>query len=337
MQRNQIMSLTMAFTAAVLSGTQPLIAQSGPAVVTTAPSGTVVVSDNSNRQVNLKDNLQDRITLIDGTSLVGKITEMNASRVIIKVAGQDLVVEPNKIERVERNILFDPDAEKRRAVEVKTKDGSRYRGSISRADATTTYVQTANGEVPVRNDNVEKIDYLDVEKVRQADAIAARPKKWELTLKGGSMLYQLGTFKDLLSPGYFGLLQVEAPHFLLPWNLRLSPGLQAGYVRNSGKSVSTTKIDLFPGVLTMALSRQLGTLPLDIFVQGNVGVNLTRGIQANANEKLSLDFAYGAELGAKYHLNEMINFRLAGIWHAVSESTATLNHLGAYASVGLMF
>jgi hypothetical protein len=336
MGKKKVHMFIMAAAAAISGGANPLLAQSST-FVTGSTSGSVMVSDTSGRPAAGKDTLQDRITLIDGTSLVGKIGEMNATRVIIKVAGQDVSIDPSRIERVERNIKFDPDADKRRAVEVKTKDGSRYRGSIARADATTTYVQTVTGEVPVRNENIEHIDYLDVEKVRQADAIAARPKKWELSLKGGSMFYQLGTFNDLLSPGYFGLLQVEAPHFLLPFGLRLSSGLSAGYMRNSGKAVSTTRLDLFPGLLTVAVSRQIGSLPLDVFAQGNFGVNLTRGIAAGSNEKLSLDLAYGAELGLKYHLNELINFRIAGIWHAVSESTATLNHLGAYAGVGLMF
>lgn len=336
MGKKIINMLTMVIAATISGGANPLFAQANP-YVTNSPSGSVVVSDTSSRPGASKDALQDRITLIDGTSLVGKITEMNATRVIIKVAGQDISLEPSRIERVERNIKYDADADRRRAVEVKTKDGSKYRGTISRADAATTYVQTTGGEVPVRNENIEQIDYLDAEKARQADAIAARPKKWELSLKGGSMFYQLGTFKDLLSPGYFGLLQVEAPHFLLPFNLRISPGLSAGYVRNSGKAVSTTRLDLFPGLLTVAVSRQIAALPLDVFVQGNVGVNLTRGIAANTNEKLSLDLAYGAELGLKYHLSELINFRIAGIWHAVSESNATLNHVGAYAGIGLMF
>ncbi len=337
MQKLQIMLLIIAIAGTILSGTEPLSAQSNTTAITSTPSGTVVVSDTSNRQINPKDTLQDRITLIDGTSLVGKIVEMNASRVIIKVAGQDLSLDPNRIEKVERNIKFDPDADKRRAVEVKTKDGSRYRGSITRADASTTYVQTATGEVPVRNENIENIDYLDVAKVRQADAIAARPQQWELSLKGGSMFYQLGTFKDLLAPGFFGLLQVEAPHFLLPGNVRIRPGLMAGYVQNSAKSDSSTKFALFPGMLTVGFAYQIGTLPLDVFAQGNVGVNLTRVQTATVAERLSLDFSYGAELGFKYYITTLINVRLAGIWHAVSESTATLNHLGAYASVGFMF
>jgi len=336
MGKKTIHMLTMAIAATMSGGTNPLFSQSNP-YVTSSPSGSVVVTDTSGRSAASKDALQDRITLIDGTTLVGKITEMNTTRVIIKISGQDLSIEPARIERVERNIKYDPDADKRRAVEIRTKDGSRYRGVISRADAGTTFVQTSAGEVPVRNENIDLIDYLDAEKARQADVIAARPKKWELSLKGGSMFYQLGTFNDLLSPGYFGLLQVEAPHFLLPFGLRLSPGLSAGYMRNSGKAVSTTRLDLFPGLLTVAVSRQIGTLPLDVFAQGNFGVNLTRGIAAGSSEKLSLDLAYGAELGLKYHLNELINFRIAGIWHAVSESTATLNHLGAYAGIGLMF
>jgi hypothetical protein len=331
--------LTMAAAAAMSGGANPLLSQSSP-YVTGSPSGSVVVTDTSGRPAAGKDALQDRITLIDGTSLVGKITEMNATRVIIKIAGQDLSHRTQaRIERVERNIKYDPDADKRRAVESqrpKTAHATAAAICARRREQPPT-CRRAAAKCRFRNENIEHIDYLDADKARQADAIAARPKKWELSLKGGSMFYQLGTFNDLLSPGYFGLLQVEAPHFLLPFGLRLSPGLSAGYMRNSGKAVSTTRLDLFPGLLTVAVSRQIGSLPLDVFAQGNFGVNLTRGIAAGSNEKLSLDLAYGAELGLKYHLNELINFRIAGIWHAVSESTATLNHLGAYAGVGLMF
>ncbi|GAB4436579.1 MAG: hypothetical protein OHK0011_19680 [Turneriella sp.] len=298
----------------------------------------VVVSDTSNRQLTPKDsNTADRITLIDGSRLVGKITEMNASRIIIKVSGQDLSVDPSRVEQIERNIPFDPDADKRRAVEVRTKDGSRYRGTISRSDAVTTYVQTVTGEVSLRNENVESVNYMDVEKVRQADTIAARPQRWELSLKGGAMFYNLGTYKDLLAVGYFGFLQVEAPHFLLPWSIRLTPGLMAGYMQSQGKSTSSTKIGLFPGHLTLGVARQIGSLPLDVFAQGGIGVNLTRVKTAAVAESLALDVSYGAELGFKYYITPNLTARLAGLWLAVSESTATLNHVAAYASVGWIF
>lgn len=150
------------------------------------------------------------------------------------------------------------------------------------------------------------------------------------------MFYQLGTMSELFSPGYFGFVQVEYPQLVLPYGLRIAPGLQAGYARNSGKALSTTKIDLFPAHATATLSYQIGVLPLDVFAGGLIGVSLTRGISASTTERLSLDLSYGAEIGVKYFLNTTINFRLAGVWLAVAESNATLNHLGVFAAVGLM-
>ncbi|MBS0618903.1 MAG: hypothetical protein JSR44_11990 [Spirochaetes bacterium] len=294
----------------------------------------IIVSD-AQRGSAPTNQLSDRITLIDESVLVGKISEMSPARVVIKVAGTDFVVDPARIAKVERNI--NAEAAKQRQVSVVTKDGSKYRGQIARADGATTVVKTSAGEIPVRNDNIERIDYLDNDRVRQEDAIAARPAKWELSLKGGSMFYQAGTYNGLLSPGYFGLLQIQHPEFSLPVGLRLAMGLQAGYVQNSGKNVSSTALGLFPGLVTATVNRQIGNLPIDVFAGGMVGVSLTRAITSGAADKLSLDFAYGAELGVKYYFNEHLTFRLAGMWLAVSESTATLNHIGAYASAGWMF
>lgn len=330
--------LTIALTGVALVGTEPMFPQANTTAVSPSPSGsTVVVSDTSNRKLGLKDNTQDRLTLIDGTRLVGKITEMNATRVIIKVAGQEVTVDPQRIEKVERNLPYDPDADKRRAVEITSKDGSRYRGNITRADAATTYVQTATGEVSVRNENIERIEYMDVEKVRQADTIAARPQRWELSLKGGAMFYNLGTYKDLLNIGYFGFLQVEAPHFLLPGQVRLAPGLMAGYMQSAGKNDASTKIGIFPGMFSLGFARQLGQLPLDVFASGSVGASVVRVQTTTVAERLALDLSYGAELGFKYYITPNLTARLAGIWLAVSESTATLNHVAAYASVGWVF
>jgi|GEM_PF-2799763 len=297
----------------------------------------VVISDTGTKAGGGASQIVDRITLVDGSSLVGKITEMSATRVVIKVSGSEFVVDPARIEKVERNITVDPFADKQRQVEISTKDGSKYRGVIKRADATTTYVTSGGSEIPVRNDNIQGIEYMDAEKARQADQIAARPPKWEVTLKGGSMFYQLGTFKDLLSPGYFGLLQVQYPSFTVPFGIRLSPGLQAGYISNNGKSISTTRMDLLPGQLTFDISWQIPNTAFDIFTTGLIGVNLTRVTAQGTNERLSLDLSYGAELGGKFHITPLINVRLAGIWLAVSESGATLNHVGANAGVGLMF
>lgn len=322
-----------------LSGTDLLLAQSNTTVVTNNPTGTVVVSDTSNRQLGLKDNTQDRVTLIDGTVMIGKITEMSAARVMIKVAGQDLALDPARIEKVERNLPYDPDADKRRAVEVQTKDGSRYRGTITKADAATTTVKTATGEVPVRNENIENILYLDAEKARQADAIAARPQKWEVSLKGGATFYQLGRFNNLLAPGYFGLLSVEAPHFVLPGAVRLSPGLSTGFYRNVGKNDKDVSLELFPGLLSVAASYQLGRLPLDVYAGGLVGVTFVRGKRsgANAGEDMALDFSYGADLGFKYFITPTITARLGSQWFAVRETSATLNHVMAYLAVGMLF
>jgi len=304
-----------------------------------AQAGNVVVISDTSVKSGGGGNSQtvDRITLLDGSVLIGKIAEMSPTRVLIKVSSSDFVIDPAKIEKVERNVILDPYADKQRFVEITTKDKSKFRGTIKRADANTTFLQSGASEIPVRNDNIEGIDYLDSEKVRQADLIAARPARWELSLKGGSMFYQLGTYKDLLDPGYFGLLQIQYPHFALPLGLSITPGLQAGYVRNAGKSVSTTKIDLFPGMATIDVAYQIPGTKFDIFASGLIGVNLTRVVGQGVNEKLSLDLAYGAELGGKFYLNSLLNFRLAGIWLAVAESGATLNHVGAYASVGLMF
>ncbi len=300
--------------------------------------GNVVVISDTNAKANIGSaQVVDRLTLLDGSTLVGKITEMSATRVVIKTSGSEFVVDPARIEKVERNISLDPFADKQRVVQVTTKDGSKYRGIIKRADATTTYVTSGGSEIPVRNDNIQGIEYLDVEKARQADQIAARPPKWEVTIKGGSMFYQLDTFKDLLSPGYFGLVQVQYPSFAIPFGIRLSPGLQAGYVSNSGKTITTTRMDLLPGHLTFDVSWQIPNTAFDIFTTGLVGVNLTRVTASGANEKLSLDLSYGAELGGKYHISPLINVRVAAIWLAISESGATLNHIGANAGVGLMF
>lgn len=300
-------------------------------------ANAVLISDTSNRPPTASNQLTDRVTLIDGSVLVGKITEMSATRVVMRVSGTDYVVDPARIANVERNVSIDNLADKQRPVSIKTKDGSRFRGNLKRADAANTYIISGGSEIPVRNDNIESIEYLDNEKVRQSDAIAARPPKWAITVKGGSMLTQLGTFNGLLSPGYFGLLQVEYPAFQLPLKLRISGGIQAGYVSNAGSSNSSTKINLFPGLMTGTIYYQILDLPFDVYVSGLVGVNLTRGIISGGTERLSLDFAYGSEVGAKYYLNELIHFRLAGIWLAVSESTATLNHIGAYGAVGLSF
>ncbi|MBX3723470.1 MAG: hypothetical protein KF713_16625 [Turneriella sp.] len=269
--------------------------------------------------------------------MVGKILEMSPTRVVIKTASAEFVVDPAKIEKVERNVNIDPYADKQRFVEIRTKDRSRFRGTIKRADATTTFLQNSSGEIPIRNSDIDGIEYLDSDKARQADRVAARPPTWELSLKGGSMFYELGTYNNLLSPGYFGLLQIQYPHFSLPFGLRIAPGLQAGYIRNSGKSVSTTKIDLFPGFATVDISYQIADTRFDVFAQGLIGVNLTRVVATSPAERLSLDFAYGAELGGKFHISPLLNVSLAGIWLAVSESGATLNHVGAYASIGLMF
>jgi len=297
----------------------------------------VVISDTSTRQTGSPTLIVDRVTLVDGSSLVGKITEMSATRVVMKVSGSEFVVDPARIEKVERNISLDPFADKQRSVQISTKDGSKYRGIIKRADATTTYVSSGVSEIPVRNEDIQAIDYLDAEKARQADQLAARPPKWEVSLKGGSMFYQAGTFRELLSPGYFGLLQVQYPSFSVPFGIRLAPGLQAGYISNSGKTVSTTRIDLLPGLLTFNVSWQIPNTAFDVFATGLFGANLTRVTVAGANEKLSLDMSYGAELGVKYHISPLINVSLSAIWLAVSESSATINHLGAYAGVGLMF
>lgn len=324
----------------LLSGTDPLFAQVNTTSATGSPSGTVVVSDTSNRQLGLKDNTQDRVTLVDGTVMVGKITEMSATRVMIKVAGQDLALDPVRIEKVERNLPYDPDADKRRAVEVQAKDGSRYRGTITKADANTTTVKTATGEVPVRNENIQNILYLDADKVRQADAIAARPPKWEVSLKGGATFYQLGRFNNLLSPGYFGLVSVEAPHFLLPGALRLAPGLSTGFYRNVGKVNKDVALEIFPGLLTVSLSYQLGQLPLDLYAGGVVGISFVRGRNPTATtgtEQIALDFSYGADLGLKYFITPMINVRLGSQWFAVRDSSATLNHVMGYLAVGMMF
>lgn len=301
-----------------------------------APAGSVILVSDTQKQAANASQVTDRVTLVDGTVLVGKISEMSVTRVVMKVSGTDYVVDPGRIAKVERNVVVDPLADRQRPVLVSTKDGSKYRGYVRKADATVTLLATEAGEIPIRNDNIQNLEYLDAEQVRQQDAIAARPPKWELSVKGGSMFYQLGTMNDLFSPGYFGLLQAEYPQFLLPFGLRIAPGLQAGYVRNAGKSLSSTKIDLFPGHISATLSYQIASLPLDVFAGGLFGVSLTRGISAAANERLSLDLSYGAELGVKYFLNTTINFRLSGIWLAVSESNATLNHIGAYAAVGFM-
>lgn len=303
----------------------------------TPPPANVIVISDANKRTSAGGQLQDRITLIDGTVLVGKISEMSPSRVVIKVSGSDFVVDPARIKNVERNVDIDPMAGKQRDVAVVMKDGSRYRGTIAKADGTTTVVKTAGGEIPVRNDNIERIEYLDTEAVRQQDAVAARPSKWELSLKGGSMFTQLGTYSDILSPGFFGFLQAQYPEFRLPFDLRLAPGLQVGYVRNAAKSTASTKIDLFPGVISVTVSRQIASWPIDVFAGGLTGVSLTRVITATVPEKLSLDFSYGAEAGVKYYFNEHLTFRLGAIWLAVYESTATLNHLGAYASAGWLF
>ncbi|MFO1479322.1 MAG: hypothetical protein U1F40_03870 [Turneriella sp.] len=297
----------------------------------------VVISDTSTKASPGASQTVDRLTLLDGSVLIGKITEMSATRVVIKMTGTEFVVDPARIEKVERNIASDALADRQRPVLITTKDGSKYRGSLKRADATNTYILSGGSEIPVRNDNIENIEYLDAEKARQSDQIAARPPKWEITIKGGSMFYQLGTYKDLLSPGYFGLLQVQYPSFLLPKGIRLTPGLQTGYLSNSGKSVSTTRIDLFPGTLTFDVSWQIPDTRFDIFAAGLIGVNLTRVTAQSANERLSLDLAYGAEMGGKFYISPLINVRLSGIWLAISESGATLNHLGAYAGVGFMF
>ncbi len=297
----------------------------------------VVISDTSGRPLTGQNQLSDRVTLIDGSVLNGKITEMTATRVVMRVSGTDYIVDPARIANVERNINMDNLADKQRPVSVKTKDGSRFRGNMKRADANITYILSGGSEIPVRNDQIESIEYLDVDRVRQGDAIAARPPKWEITLKGGSMFVQPGTFNGLLAPGYFGLAQIEYPAFQLPLKLRVAPGLQTGYLTNAGKSDNSTKINLFPGLITVTVSYQVFDLPLDIFASGLMGVNLTRSMIAGGTERLSLDLSYGAELGAKYHINELVNVRLAGIWLAVSESTSTLNHLGAYAAVGLKF
>lgn len=326
-QRARIRSSSLLFLAYIFSGA--LFGQNA--------NNVVVISDTATKTAGGTSQLADRVTLVDGSSLVGKITEMSATRVVIKMSGSEFVVDPARIEKVERNITVDPYADKQRQVEVSTKDGSKYRGIIKRADATTTYVTSGGSEIPVRNDNIQGIEYMDAEKARQADQIAARPPKWEITLKGGSMFYQLGTFKDLLSPGYFGLLQVQYPSFTIPFGIRLSPGLQAGYISNKGKSISTTRIDLLPGTLTFDVSWQIPNTAFDIFTTGLIGVNLTRVSAQGANERLSLDLSYGAELGGKFHITPLINVRLAGIWLAVSESGATLNHVGANAGVGLMF
>lgn len=302
----------------------------------TAPN-TIVISDTSKKSGGVSNGLTDRVTLLDGSVLVGKITEISGTKIVIKVSGLDYVVEPGRVARIERNINQDSLGTQHRNVVVKTKDGSQFRGILKRSDNTNTYVEVSGSEIPVRNDSIESIEYLDNEQVRQNDAIAARPSQWEITLKGGSMLTQIGTFSGLLSPGYFGLLQVEYPAFQLPYKLRIAPGLQAGFIHNAGKSASNTTVRLLPGLVTATLSYQLFNLPVDIFGSGLFGANLTRGTIASGTEKLSLDLAYGAELGVKYYLNTRLNFCLAGVWLAVSEKTATLNHIGAYASVGIMF
>lgn len=301
-------------------------------------SGSNVVISDANTKANPgSSQTVDRLTLLDGSTLIGKITEMSATRVVIKMTGTEFVIDPARIEKVERNITSDALADRQRPVLITTKDGSKYRGSLKRADATNTYILSGGSEIPIRNDNIQGIEYLDAEKARNADLIAARPPKWEVTLKGGSMFYQLGTFKDLLSPGYFGMLQVQYPSFTVPFGIRLSPGLQAGYVSNSGKTITTTRMDLFPGHLTFDISWQIPNTAFDIFTTGLFGVNLTRVSAQGSNERLSLDLSYGAELGGKFHISPLINVRLAGIWLAVSESGATLNHIGANVGVGLMF
>lgn len=307
------------------------------ASVSAQNSGNVILVSETGKQPTGNSQLTDRITLVDGSILVGKISEMSATRVVMKVSGTDFVVEPARITKVERNISVDSLLTKQRPVQITTKDGSKIRGNLKRSDASTTFLQNDAGEIPVRNETIVAMDYLDADQVRQQDAVAARPPKWEITLKGGSMLAQIGTFNGLLSPGYFGLVQVEYPHISLPLGIRVAPGLGAGYGRNSGKSLSSTSIDFFPGHLTVTASYQIGTLPLDVYAGGLVGVSLTRVITAATAEKLSLDFSYGADIGVKYFLNPMINFRLGGIWLSISESTATLNHIGAYAAAGLMF
>ena len=314
-----------------------LVLLSGSIFAQSSGSNVVVVSDTNTKANPGSAQSVDRLTLLDGSVLIGKITEMSSTRVVIKMTGTEFVVDPARIEKVERNIASDALADRQRPVQITTKDGSKYRGTLKRADATSTYILSGGSEIPIRNDNIQGIEYLDAEKARQADQIAARPPKWEVTLKGGSMFYQLGTFKDLLSPGYFGILQVQYPSFTIPFGIRLSPGLQAGYISNSGKSISTTRLDLMPGHLTFDMSWQIPNTAFDIFSTGLIGVNLTRVSAQGINERLSLDLSYGAELGGKFHITPLINVRLAGTWLAVSESGATLNHVGANAGVGLMF
>jgi hypothetical protein len=315
----------------LLAISQGLAAQNPPA----APSNRVVISDMQNAPAQPANETIDRVTLLDGSTMTGKILEMSATRVVIKTASAEFVIDPAKVERVERNIRVQQDNQ--RYVEIHTSDKSKYRGTIKRADANVTVLQSGGSEIPVKNSDIVDIRYLDSDKVRLEDAIASRPAKWQLAVKGGSMLMQLDRFKDLLSPGYFGLLQVQYPHFWLPAGFRLAPGLQVGYVRNAGKSDASTKIDLFPGLFTLDISYRIGSTPLDVYAQGLVGVSLTRVLATNPAERLSLDLAYGADLGFRYHITPSINVSLAGTWLAVSESGATLNHLGAYAGVGLLF
>lgn len=317
--------------AILLAISQGLAAQNPPAT----PSNRVVISDIQNPSAQPGNETIDRVTLLDGSTMTGKILEMSATRVVIKTASAEFVIDPAKVERVERNIRVQQDNQ--RYVEIHTTDKSKYRGTIKRADANVTVLQSGGSEIPVKNSDIVDIRYLDADKVRLEDAIASRPAKWQLAVKGGSMLMQLDRFKDLLSPGYFGLLQVQYPHFWLPAGFRLAPGLQAGYVRNAGKSDASTKIDLFPGLLTFDVSYRIGSTPLDVYAQGLVGVSLTRVLATNPAERLSLDLAYGADLGFRYHITPSINVSLAGTWLAVSQSGATLNHLGAYAGVGLLF
>jgi hypothetical protein len=296
----------------------------------------VVVTDTTKQpERTIQPKTQDRVTMIDGSVLLGQIREVSATRVLMNVSGSDIVLEPQKIERIERNVPIA--AEEPKAAEILTKDGQRYRGTVKRSDAQNTYIASAAGDVAVKNDNIQEIRFLDADKARQQDALAARPGRWELSLKGGSPFYQLGTFKDLLAPGYMGFLQVEAPYFMLPGQIRLGGGLMAGYARSTGKNDTSTRLELFPGFFSLGVARQLGQTSLDVYAQGLVGVNLTRGIIAGGPERLALDLAYGSELGLKYYITTNLTVRLAGMWFAVSESNATLNHLGAYAAVGWAF
>lgn len=279
----------------------------------------------------------DIVEMIDGAKFMGKISQIDSSKVVMEVQGQTVELDAKKVAGIQRNVSLDPNANKPRYAEITLRDKTVVVGQITRTEGDTTFVQSAGTELRLRTENIVSLRYIDVEQAKIREIEKSRKAGFEFAFKGGSPFYQHGTFKNTLKPGVFGLFELSLPHWFISGpRLNLQLGAQAGFITNQGKTASA-RIDLIPTNLIFHIIYPFPRSRFDAYASLLGGGNITR-VVAEGQEVVSLDPSAGAELGFRFHVTSQIHARLGSQWYSVIQGKAgTLNHLGAYLGVGYRF